>query len=329
MKINSDCDAPHLQHLLPCKFDYASFWSSPEKFARYLDKKGRTGWHDCAWDGSDPEWYGSKSMDEALGLARSGWPEGRERVSRIRDYVNASNPIRKQPVRYGFAGTLPSVPRAVAGDPKSMRLPANAATKRKPIITLIANMGAYCYVESRCINNRSAVVAAIIDQIEAAGFCVEVLAISPCKAYVPSTSGYAKYWQMCTTVLVKPSDQPTDIGRLAFGLGHTSMFRRMAFADRCLEPTAQRGLAGDMGSTIQLAPDAEQNWKGIFLLPSNNVRSDLFEDEKVAAREGSAWLINELKKQKCPAFPGEPQKDDDEKPIIKGSFFKNILKGLQ
>lgn len=325
MKINTDCDAPHLQHLLPCKFDYASFWSSPEALARWLQSKGKKdAWSDTAWDTSDPEWYGSKNMDDALGMARTGWPEGAERVSRIRDYVNASNPIRKEPIKYGMVGTTPSVPRAVAGDPKSMRLPFGTASKRRPIITLIANMGAYCHVTPTAINNRSAAVAAIIDQIEAAGFCVEVMAVSPCRgwrensAYNNGTNAKGhlvnggKYWKMCTAVLVKPSDQPTDIGRLAFGLGHTSMFRRMAFADRCLEPTARAGLENDMGSTITLEPDADQNFQGIFILPSNNDQTYMFEDEKYAATTGVAWLVNELKRQKCPAFPGPPLDWSDE-----------------
>jgi hypothetical protein len=272
-------------------------------------------------------------MEEAIGMARTGWPEGAERISRIRDYVNAMNPILKNPIKYGFAGTVPSVPRAVAGDPKSMRLPTPSAAKRRPIITLIHNMGAYSHVDAAMINNRSAVVAAIIDQIEAAGYCVEVLAISPCRGYgkgsqYPSKK-YGDVWRMCTTVMVKPSDQPTDIGRLAFGLGHTSMFRRFAFATRCLEPTAQQGLGRDMGSTLQLEPDPEHNWKGIYLLPSNNVRNDLFADEQVAAKEGAPWLVNELKKQGCPAFPGEPLeevKDEDGDVMVKhtGSFAMNL-----
>jgi hypothetical protein len=312
MKIRGD--APYLQHLLPCKFDYASFWSSPEKLARYLEDKGiNNAWSKCAWDTSDPEWYGSKSMDDTIRMARTGWPEGAQRVSRIRDYVNASNPMRKEPVRYAMVGSTPSVPRAVAGDPKSMRAPMSIASKRRPIITLIHNMGAYSHVTSAAINNRSAVVAAIIDQIEAAGFCVEVLAVSPVHGYgartaYPMTTGntYSREaWRMCTTVLVKSSDQPTDIGRLAFGLGQTSMFRRLAFGDRCTEETAQVGLGGDMGSTIQLQPDPELSFKHIYLLPSNNVMTTLFEDEKVAASEGVAYIVNELRRQKCPAFPGE------------------------
>ena len=323
--MNIKGDAPWLQPLLPCKFDNASFWSSPEKLARFVEEQGRDkAWYDCAWSTEDPEWSGSKSMDHTLSMAKSGWPEGAERVSRIRDYVNATNPIRKNPIRYGFAGSVPSVPRAVAGDPKSMRLPTDSKNKRKPVITLIHNMGAYSYVTADAINNRSAVVAAVIDQIEAAGFSVEVLAISPCtgwgvKSAYPSPI-YGEAWRMCTTVLIKPSDQPTDIGRLAFGLGQASMFRRLAFADRTLEPVCQKPLGSSMGSTMQLTPNPELTWKHVYLLPSNNVKLELFKDPAVAADQGSKWLINELKKQRCPAFPGEAVKnkdDDDEEDGLK------------
>lgn len=291
-------DAAFLSPLVP-KYQYNSYWSSPNELAKFVEANGSAkAWDDCAWSQGDPEWSGSKSMGETITMAKTGWPEGAERVSRIRDYVTAHNPVRKQNVQYGIAGTTPCVPRAVAGDINNMRMPASALSKRRPIITLVSNMGAYCHVQSKMISNRSAAVAAIIDQIEAAGFCVEVIAISPCKSY--------SKWSMCTTVLVKPSHMPTDIGRLAFGLGQASMFRRLAFADRALEPIAREGLGHGMGGTIQLERTEEMKDKDVYLLPSNNVMSELFEDELTTATKGVEWLIEQLREQGCPAFPKPP-----------------------
>ena len=107
------------------------------------------------------------------------------------------------------------------------------------------------------------------------------------------------------------------------------MFRRLAFGDRCTEETAQKGLGGDMGSTIQLEPNPELSFKHIYLLPSNNVMTTLFEDEKVAASEGVTYIVNELKRQKCPAFPGEPavyDVDEDEDDVVRHKL--GLIPGL-
>lgn len=299
-------DAPHLAQVLPDCFQYESYWSSPEAFARYIATLNpKSAWLDSGWEKGD--FYGSGSMGETLGMAKSGWPEGAERVSRIRDYVNASNPIRKLSVRYDIAGTTPCVPRAVAGNPKAMRLPNDAASKRRPIITLIVNLSANCGTQTDAMNNRAASVAAIIDQIEVAGFCVEVIAIGTShEGYVRKGSpdeikkrGFAAG----TAVVIKPSDQPTDIGRLAFGLGHASMLRRLVFADWGTEESCKKTIGSHLGYPFTFTADEEQNWKGIFVLPSVSEKSELFKDEKFASTVGVEYLINELKKQKCPAFP--------------------------
>lgn len=312
-------DAPYLAHCLP-DFDYLSCWSSPEALAGYINSKSpREAWHGTGWSG-DERFTGTKSMAEAVELARKGWPEGAERVSRIRDYVSAANPIRKNPVRYGIAGTVPSVPRAVAGDPKSMRLPSDSASKKHPIITLVVNMSANWSITTEKLGNRSAAVAAVIDQVEEAGFCVEVVAIATAAEDYTYRKDKREYTGFLagTSVLIKSSDQPSDVGRLAFGLGHASMFRRFTFADWGSEPTARK--IGDcLGYPYPFEATEDQNWKCIFVLPPAQERSDLFEDEKTAASHGVQFILNHLRKQKCPAFPG------DEVPIPEKGKTKGLL----
>lgn len=277
---------------------YASCWESPESFAKYIEGVKRSdAWHDSGWERGD-DFSGSKCMEDTIGQARYGWPEGAEAASKIRDRVLAENPVRKEPIKYGIAGAYPNVPRAIAGDPMNMRVMDATKTKKKPVITLVCNMSAPWYVSAKCISNRAASVAAIVDQIETAGYCCEVVAIATTKA--------SKNFTVCTSVMIKPSHQPVDIGRLAFGLGNSGMFRRMVFADwggdrHCKE------LGGGLGHVYPMEPSPEFKEQNIFFLPEMVRNSEMFDTPEKCSTEGVQFLINCLHEQECPAFKTVPK----------------------
>lgn len=291
-------NAVYLERYTP-GYDYVSAWGSPEAFARHIASQDRKKcWHDAGWEYGE-EWSGSKSMDESLEMAANGWPKGATTVSKIRDRVLAQNPIRKQPIKYGIAGSTPNVPRAISGNPLSMRADEYGRNKRKPVITLICNMSANCGVESGTINNRAAALTALIDQIEVRGYCVEVVA---------TATSYRGNFKAVTSVVVKQSHQPADIGRLAFGLGQASMFRRLVFADwgsseecRALD----RGL-GHSGNDAILEGDGSHM---IFKVPSAEGVTKYFKDEDTTATEGVKYLTDYLRSQDCPCFPKMTKED--------------------
>jgi hypothetical protein len=288
-------NSPDLSRLFPER-SWHSSWKSLESFARYiegLDQK--KAWHDSGWEGHGEEFHGTKDMKEALHLAQNGWKEGVEKIDKLSNMIYALNPELKRPTAYGVAGSTPNVPRAIAGNPLNMRLVEPASSRRRPVLTIVTNMSENCGVSKDRITNKAATIAAIVDQIEAKGFACEVI------AGAGSSGGFwAKSDYSClTSVMVKEAHHPLDVARLAFGVGHSAMFRRLVFADWGYEETARQGLGRGLGFAGEVSPSKEFAEKHIYIIP---VGANFFKDEKMSATKGIKWLIDRLARQGCPAF---------------------------
>ena len=297
-------DAPHLAGLFP-NHDFLSMWQSPESFSRHveaLDEK--KAWHKTGWKEGNVDFCGTKTWDEAIRIGKEGWEEGARKVKRLQDLILATNPILKKPVQYGIVGAVPSVPRAVAGNPLNMRMQGSVISRRRPVISLISDMSAHCGINKEAICNRAAAVATIIDQIEAAGYACEVLSTACTEGY---TSG--KY-KAVNVIISKESHQPVDIKRLSFGLGHVSLFRRMVFADWGSDHKNSGPLGRGLGHTYAFNAK-EYNDKNYYVIPSAENRSEFFATDETTAKEGLPYLIQKLQFQGCPAFPLTPKERED------------------
>lgn len=298
MDIQVNGNARELETLFPkvkseTKTFHQSYWSSPEAFSAHIEKMDKKkAWHDSAWEEGDPSWRGTGTMAEALKISREGWKDGATKASRLLGSIMAANPLQKKPVRYGIAGSTPNVPRAIAGDPLNMRIPDMKKASRRPVITLLSNIAANCGHQGEEFTNRAAVVAALVDQIEAAGYCCEIIAFAQATNYNAFVSRVA--------VQIKNSNQPLDITRLAFGLGHPAMFRRLVFADWGINPFC-RPLGHGLGHTSTIANTEDLIEKGIFILPAVE-GTDCFKTEKTAEKEGLKYIIEGLQAQKFPIF---------------------------
>jgi hypothetical protein len=252
-------------------------------------------------------------MEEAAKIAQDGWVEGAEQAIRVRDRILAAYPPQKRPVKYGIAGTVPNIAKAVAGDLMNMRVPDEDKSRRRPVITLISNMAGSCMVDQKALSNRAAVVAALVDQIEAAGYSVEVMST----AYASSSYRRKDAFLYAVSVMAKPSDQPVDMKRLTFALGHASMFRRFVFADLGTQDIIRRNIGSGLGYTSEISIKSLEE-KSVFYLPSCNKNSKFFKDEEKALTDGRQYMIDCLTKQKCPAFYNRKKfTDDDEARINK------------
>lgn len=289
-------DAQELREVIPeltgyDRFSYA-FYSSPEALADHAKKTSKEScWASSPWTNSQ-SFTGTKDMTQACKMAADGWPEGAEIVARLRDKINAMHPFTRQLSRYGVAGAYPNVPRYLAGNPAHMKQIANAASRRKPVITLLSDMSVNGGVDASAITNRAAVVAAIVDAVEAAGFACQLLSFS--------SSAAGGVHQLCA-ISIKESHQPADAGRMAFGLGHASMFRRLAWVP-IVEDTFTHDLGSGLGCATALPTDklAERN---IYILESAARHESYFRNEERAATDGLNSLIENLRQQGCPAFP--------------------------
>src|SRR6266403_6262933 len=117
-------NAPYLTQYIPNLTGnyYHSTWETPEAFRQHIAAMDpKQAWDNSAWEKGMKDFTGTESMDEALRLADCGWKEGVDKVVRLRDTIIAANPTIIQPVKYGIAGSVPNVPRAIAGNPLNMK----------------------------------------------------------------------------------------------------------------------------------------------------------------------------------------------------------------
>lgn len=299
--------------------DYHSVWSSPEKFGRYIASQSENkAWCNAGWRKGEKDFFGTRNMQEAMDILNKGWKQGAEKVEKLRNRIIAQNPMGPRMVKYGMAGAVPSVPRAVAGNILNMKNPDNALTKKKPIITLMADMGASCNISPDTISNKAAVIAVLVDQIEAKGFSCEVVGTSLSKGYGSSKIG--DRFNSAITVRVKESHQPADIARIAYAIGHASFFRRFVFADKGLEPICKDGLGHGLGYSGDFQRDKFMKDKNIFFLPSLQNVSEKFKTEELAATDGLDYLLYHLKGQGCPAFKDVEVKYKPKKSIYGDDF---------
>lgn len=298
-----------LQDILPGR-QYYSAWESPESFARHISSlKEKEAWQDAGWEtgAHREEFTASANMKEALKLFDEGWKEGAKQIDRMRAKIKSMRPIQYKATKYAMAGSVPSVPRAVAGNILSMKAPESSASRKKPVITLLSDMSAHWGIDQKGISNRAAVVAALIDEIEAAGYSCEAMSAALSKGYMGN--GGEKF-KAVTSVTVKKSHQPVDTMRLAFGMGHASMFRRMIFADWGTDAACKHGLGHGLGSgagKVDFTVLKEQN---VYYVPSAEHQFKLFNDEEIAATKGVEYIVDALRRQGCPAFPKWTEKDE-------------------
>jgi len=267
-------------------------FTSPESLCQHVEAiKESDCWTRDAWD-KDFKFNGTYDMEHAIRLCRTGWPEGADKASKLRDKINAANPTGPRLARWDVAGAYPSVARALSGNPMNMRRIDTAALRRKPVLTIVHHMGGNTSILAATFQHKAAVVAAIIDAIESANFQVELIATSL------SNQADAHFFHE-TSFTVKQAGQSADIGKIAFSIGHTSAFRRLVFACRSGD-AFNRPLQVTLGATTDYAnkPDA-----GVYVLPSLASCAPMFENEQAAATTGLAFFIRKLQEQDCPAFP--------------------------
>ena len=285
-------------------------WSSIEVFARQFKGDNGSKWwaHRNVRNDWSKSFNGCDSFDEALDMAIHGWAEGGALIEKTRGYVKALNPLSPKLVKYGIAGTTPNVPRAIAGNLLNMRQPKPSAQRKKKTITLVYNMCENGGCNAEMITNKAAVTAALIDEIEAKGFAVEVIATVATRTW----NGIIAF----EFVRVKESHHPVDINRLAFSLGHAAMFRGLFFADMQRNHEFKE-IGEGLGSAGSMAASKTHNEVQIYSISSAGqpIKASLFKDMDTSATTGLNAIVRELQKQGCPAFPKLKDHEDDlEKP---------------
>lgn len=165
---------------------------------------------------------GAKSLQEAIDLARGGWPEGRAMmVDGVRDAFRGRTTAGiGLGMTYDVAGAYPCAPMAAAGEMACMVDFQPELRSARPIIKLLVPFVYSGGCPHNIIINRGVALLTLIDAIEAAG--------QRCEIDIIWASGSPV--EFVLRVCVKSPEEPLDLDRLAFVLAHPSMLRRLGFA---------------------------------------------------------------------------------------------------
>lgn len=175
---------------------------------------------------SGDTWQGTRTFDEAIELAKLGWPQkAREIAAQARPlFPLLSSEIEREEVILDVEGTGLDVARFVEGEPECFtRLSKRNAigTYGKKLLRILVNVGVNATVESDRITARGSAVVLLAQCLEIAGHRTEIVIGERAENNKYATEMYAT---------VKRMDQPMDLPRLAFALAHTACFRRLGFS---------------------------------------------------------------------------------------------------
>lgn len=180
-------------------------------------------------DTGKEEWSGTKNFEEAIEIARSGWPEG---VVKLEQIVDAYNKLSKWTVdktrHLDVGGTYPNVPVYLGGDPACMFNDGDLNKGIKPVMHIVVNRGYSWLVPIQRVFNFGAAIMVCIDQIETIGTRVEldVATANIGDLFGPVTE--RPVWTTMTTV--KKAQEYIEKNRMAYALAHPGYSRNLKYS---------------------------------------------------------------------------------------------------
>jgi hypothetical protein len=175
----------------------------------------------------EPDFNDTDTYEETIGLTRTGWKAGAERVSALRTQLDGAVQTlvaaKAAAISFAVEGDWVDTGRLLTGDPECCGTwEAQGDESSEKVIKIVANVSVSWKVRQETIFARGAACLAAVDILESLGKRVELWVSIGLSDY---RNGRAD-----THVMAKPAGQPVDTDRLAFVLCHADMFRRILFA---------------------------------------------------------------------------------------------------
>jgi hypothetical protein len=135
-----------------------------------------------------------------------------------------SSKIERNDIVYDVEGMGIDVAKYVEGEPECWQsyVATHVEGQGQRILRLVVNGSTSGGIHADEMIRRGSFITATVDCLERAGFNVEVWYVMGCLGY------HGVHTDI--NVKIKDSNQPLDLARMAFALGHPSMLRRLLFA---------------------------------------------------------------------------------------------------
>lgn len=234
----------------------------------------------CSRKSSDNWWSGTPNFDAAVNVARNGWMDAEKKTAKLTAalFDKVSSLVKREYYSYDVTGLDFDMGLLMDGRPECwVKEETKTEDTQGRILRVVFNGFYSAGVDADVLIARGAAVSALIELLEFSGTRVEVVHHTPFRDIIQFRT------------VIKTADQPLDIGRLAFAVGHRSMFRRIMFS--CLEqnPAERTADGGRYGMPHQL--DAEH--QGDIYIDCAGYGDPQWENPEIAQQ----WIVAQLKKQ--------------------------------
>lgn len=174
----------------------------------------------------EERWSGTRTMDEAIELARYGWEDGRQRLRQVVGRVAIDQLVGRRPIvesRLDFAGDEVDIGAYLHGEPEHMvDYQVRQDTHGKQAMMYV-NASMSSRVSSERIMQRGGALYAAIEALRTEGYSLGLTMVESTQNN--RFSHYAEY----QIPVVRPGEY-LDIDTAAFCLAHPAFLRRGVFA---------------------------------------------------------------------------------------------------
>ncbi len=164
--------------------------------------------------------FGTPSREAAFELARHGWAEGRQLLSKARAQMPKAA-ARVRVMEWDVGGAYPDPVRAAAGAPDCMVTTGDTVECPTQVIRVVVSLATPWTTSLNEFINRGAAILSAVEAAELNGFPVQVEAEETAYTW---TQGFS------ASIVLKHAGHPADLDSLAFFLIHPSALRRVFFS---------------------------------------------------------------------------------------------------
>ena len=226
----------------------------------------------------DDDWYGTPDFPAALNLALNGWTDAETKARTLSSVLfnKVSSLVEHDYPVSDIEGVDIEMGAYTRGEPECWTRFEKVMEEGEGKIARIVFNGFFSAgINHDVIIARGAAVAALVDLLEYSGTRCEVIYHCPFNDPIHFRT------------LIKSADQPLDLSRLMFAVGHPSMFRRIMFS--ALEHNPERESLSLYGLPYEL----HESQRGDVYLGCAGFPDVQWKDTESA----QAWIIAELKSQ--------------------------------
>lgn len=226
----------------------------------------------------------TRSLEEAIDLARYGWEEGIDRIADLSERIEEQ--IERRTVRHGMvlheSGGEVDVPAYIAGEINCMWEWLEQHDKQK-FLHLTVNISTPGNIDTQSYIIAGAMVVAAVDALERTGRRVEVNVLSGIRG--------KKGGRLIFGTRVKDVDEHLDLGSVVFAVSHPSYLRRIEFAMLERMPYAWREAYGaQLGGGYGMAMKIPESLHG-------DVHLELARASSLGGEGAYDWVVAKLGEQ--------------------------------